>query len=35
MSLAQIDPADKAGHDERTFECSDCVYAEKVVVQFR
>ena len=35
MFLSQIDPTDKAGQDERTFECSECAYSEKIVVQFR
>jgi hypothetical protein len=35
MFLSQIEPADQDGYDERTFECSQCAYAETVIVQFR
>ena len=35
MLLSSIEPSEQDGHDERTFECSKCVYAETVVVQFR
>jgi hypothetical protein len=35
MFLARIDPTDKVGEDERTFECNECAYAETVIVQFR
>jgi ribosomal protein S27AE len=35
MFLSQIDPTDKADHDERTYECAECDYFEKMVVQFR
>jgi hypothetical protein len=35
MLLAYIQPADKDGYDERTFECTKCAYAETEVVQFR
>jgi hypothetical protein len=35
MFLSCIQPADKAGYDERTFECTKCAYAEIEVVQFR
>jgi ribosomal protein L37E len=35
MFLSRIDPADKVGHDQRTFECATCAYAETVTVKFR
>jgi len=35
MLLSRIEPSDDAHHDQRTFECSHCAYAEKVVVKFR
>jgi hypothetical protein len=35
LLLAAVEPTDQADHDERTFECSGCVYAETVIVQFR
>jgi len=33
MFLLAIDPADKPGYDQRSFECSGCDYAE--TVQFK
>jgi ribosomal protein S27AE len=33
--LSKIEPADKDDHDQRTFECSTCDYAETVMVRFR
>jgi ribosomal protein S27AE len=35
MFLAQIEPSEQDGHDERTFECTKCAYAEIVIVKFR
>jgi hypothetical protein len=35
MLISQIDPSDQDGYDERTFECSECAYAETLIVQFR
>jgi hypothetical protein len=35
MLLSQIEPTDQAGYDERTFECSECAYAETFTVKFR
>jgi hypothetical protein len=35
MFLACIQPTDKTGYDERTFECTQCDYAETDIVQFR
>jgi hypothetical protein len=34
MFLLTIVPADKAGHDQRTFECSSCPYAQTITVKF-
>jgi hypothetical protein len=34
MFLSRIEPTDQDGYDERTFECSQCAYAETVIVQF-
>ena len=33
MWLKRIEP-NKPGHDERTFECSRCLYVESLVVKF-
>jgi hypothetical protein len=33
MFLLAVDPADKPGYDQRSFECSGCDYAE--TVQFK
>jgi hypothetical protein len=33
MFLLSIEPADKQDHDQRTFECSSCPYAETTVVK--
>src|SRR5262245_42970795 len=35
MFLSTIEPAQKAGHDQRTFECSSCPYAETITVKFK
>jgi hypothetical protein len=35
MLLSTIEPSDEEGCDERTFECTQCVYAETVTVKFR
>jgi len=35
MFLSRIEPTDKAGQDQRTFECAKCAYAETVTVKFR
>jgi hypothetical protein len=35
MLLSQIEPTDQEGYDERTFECSECAYAETFTVKFR
>src|SRR5262249_28275301 len=35
MFLSQVEPTGQDGYDERTFECSQCAYAETVIVQFR
>jgi hypothetical protein len=32
--LAKIEPSDKLGHDQHTFWCTECSYAETVIVQF-
>jgi hypothetical protein len=34
MLLALIEPTDQADHDQRTFECSTCAYAEVVAVKY-
>jgi hypothetical protein len=34
LFLLTIVPADKGGHDERTFGCSSCPYAETTTVKF-
>ena len=33
MLLTTIEPADKAGFDQRTFECTTCDYTETAVVE--
>src|SRR5262245_41927852 len=33
MFLSKIEPTEKVDHDERTFECLKCAYAETVIVQ--
>ena len=33
MFLATIEPAGKAGFDQRTFECSSCPYADTTTVK--
>jgi hypothetical protein len=35
MLLARIEPADEVNHDQRTFECSLCGFAETTTVRFR
>ena len=35
MFLSSIAPSDQVDHDERTFECSTCAYAETATVKFR
>lgn len=35
MFLLCIEPSDKDGHDQRTFECLTCAYTETVTVKFR
>jgi len=35
MFLSKIEPSEQDDHDERTFECSTCEYAETVAVKFR
>jgi ribosomal protein S27AE len=35
MFLAKLEPAEKEGRDERTFECAQCAYGERVIVKFR
>ena len=35
MLLSRIEPSDEEDHDERTFECSLCAYAERATVKFR
>src|SRR5262249_41792834 len=29
-----VEPTDRTGHDQRTFECTSCAYAETVTVTF-
>jgi hypothetical protein len=35
MIFVCIEPTDQADHDQRTFECSTCPYAEVVAVKYR
>jgi len=35
MLFAFVEPTDQLGHDARTFECTECAYAETVIVQYR
>jgi hypothetical protein len=35
LFLVSVNPTEKPGEDERIFECTDCAYAETVIVQFR
>jgi hypothetical protein len=35
MFLSKIEPVEKEGRDERTFECAQCAYGERVIVKFR
>ena len=35
MLLSRIEVSDVEDHDERTFECSRCAYAETTNVKFR
>jgi len=30
-----VEPSDKTAHDQQTFECSTCAYAETMTVEFR
>ena len=34
MFLASIEPSTQAGHDQRTYECMECAFAETEIVQF-
>jgi len=33
MFMLTIEPTEKKGHDQQTFECSSCVYAETLLVK--
>lgn len=35
MFISLIEWTDQADHDQRTFECSTCAYAEVVAVMYR
>jgi hypothetical protein len=35
LFLVSVNPTGTPGEDERIFECTDCAYAETVIVQFR
>jgi hypothetical protein len=35
LFLVAVNPTEVAGEDERVFECTECAYAEMVIVQFR
>jgi hypothetical protein len=35
MFLSRVEPSDKTAHDNKTFECSTCAYAETMTVEFR
>jgi len=35
MLVAQIEPWNEDGYDQRTFECTNCAYGETEIVQFR
>lgn len=35
MLLSHIEPSGEIDHDERTFECALCAYAETTTVKFR
>ena len=35
MFLSLIEPSDAIDHDERTFECSTCAYAETIATKIR
>lgn len=35
MFLSRIEPADLAGHDQRTFECMACRYSETLMVRYK
>jgi len=35
MFLSRIEPADKADHDRRTFECPTCRYSQTVTVKYK
>jgi hypothetical protein len=33
LFLIRINPTEEAGEDERIFECTECAYAERVIVR--
>jgi len=35
MFLSRVELSDKTAHDQQTFECSTCAYAETMTVEFR
>jgi hypothetical protein len=35
MFLSRVEPSEKTAHDQQTFECSTCAYAETMTVEFR
>jgi hypothetical protein len=35
MFLSRIEPAEKADHDRRTFECLTCHHSQTLVVKYR
>lgn len=35
MFLSLIEPSDEIDHDQRTFECSTCAYAETITIKTR
>ena len=35
MFLSRIEPADKADHDRRTFECPTCQYSQTVTIKYK
>ena len=35
LFLGAVNPTEVADEDERVFECTECAYAEMVIVQFR
>jgi hypothetical protein len=34
-ALSRIEPSDKPGHDQRTFECHACGNIEMMLIKFR